>query len=407
MPPTPILPTVFDPAIPALATLLPHAWFDRSTLLLLIIAAVGMAVVIKGADWLVESAAEVASRLGVSKVIIGATIVSLGTTTPEMAVSVLAAWSGDAGLALGNGVGSIIADTGLIFGTGLLLTRLPADRFVLSRQGWVQFGSAVLLAGLCYGKYAWAVRYGGGGDAAVIGRWVGGLFVVLLGVYLWASIAWGRAHPGGSPHLIDAEHTDHDPEISPDTGTGDKPRSTPVLLCWGLVGLMMVVFAGDALVQSVSIVAERWGVPQAVIAGSIVALGTSLPELVVGVTAIREGHGELLVGNVIGADILNVLFVIGFASLAAPLPILEDGNPVFLTVHLPTMLLMLVFMRLCIFRATQPPRAAQPPGGGDPPQPEGSPTPTAGFEKWMGWPLLVGYVTYLVVLAVFGRGPQG
>ena len=96
-------------------------------------------------------ASGLAYRFGISKVIVGATVVSLGTTSPECAVSVMAAWSGEPGLALGNAIGSIIADTGLIFGLGCMIAVLPADRFVLSRQGWVQFGSAALLALLCYG----------------------------------------------------------------------------------------------------------------------------------------------------------------------------------------------------------------------------------------------------------------
>ena len=130
--------------------LIPHAWFQaQSQILLLVVLVASLAVVAKGADVLVEGAAGSAYRLGMPKVIVGATIVSLGTTSPEFAVSVMAAWSGDAGLALGNAVGSIIADTGLIFGLGCLLTVLPADRFVLSRPGWVPFGSAVLLAAIC------------------------------------------------------------------------------------------------------------------------------------------------------------------------------------------------------------------------------------------------------------------
>ena len=123
-------------------------------LVLILIAIVAMVIVIYGADWLVEGAAGVAARLGMPKVIIGATIVSLGTTTPEAAVSVLAAFSGNPGLALGNGVGSIIADTGLIFGMGCIFVALPADKFVLKRQGWVQFGSALILAMLCWVLYA-------------------------------------------------------------------------------------------------------------------------------------------------------------------------------------------------------------------------------------------------------------
>ncbi len=363
-------------AAPLLATLLPHHWFvDLDTVWLILIAVAGMAAVIKGADWLVEGAAGIAKKLGMPEVVVGATIVSLGTTSPEMAVSVLAAFGGDAGLALGNGVGSIIADTGLIFGAGCMIAALPADRFVLSRQGWVQFGSAVLLAAICYGLWI------GQGDAATITRPVGVVLTLLLVAYLVISVKWAKAHPSGTPGVVD--EPGQPPKAADILGTDEATldrhpgHGLPYLAALGLIGLAIVIGAGDALVQSVSITAERVGVPDAVIASTIVALGTSLPELVTGLTAIRKGHPELLVGNVIGADILNVLFVIGFSALAADLPIIETGAnypAVFLQLTIPTMLVMLLYMRGCIFAATA----------------------KGAFSRWMGAPLVVMYVAYLL-----------
>ena len=350
---------------------MPHAaseWLgDQSTWLLFLFAVVAMAVVIKGADWLVEGAAGIAKKFGMPEVVVGATIVSLGTTSPEAAVSVLAAFSGDAGLAIGNGVGSIIADTGLIFGAACLLTRLPADRFVLSRQGWVQFGSAVILSGLCY--FLWATH----GSDATIERWAGALFTLMLIGYLAISIKWAKKHPSGEPHVV------VEPDGSVHTELESHPeRGLGLLLGMGIGGLALVIGSGDVLVSSVTIVAERVGIPDAVIASTIVALGTSLPELVTGITAIRKGHPELLVGNVIGADILNVLFVIGVSALAAPLPLIDPhaAMPAFIMlVMIPTMLVMLLFFRGCIFSAA---------GKGH-------------FSRWMGVPLVAMYATYLVV----------
>lgn len=355
-----------------LLALLPESWFlGQPQWLLLLIAVVAMGGVIKGADGLVEGAAGIASRLGMPKVVIGATIVSLGTTSPEAAVSVLAAWQGDAGLALGNGVGSIIADTGLIFGIGCLMTHLPADKFVLNRQGWVQFGSAVLLAGICYGLFAMF------GDAARLTRPIGAMLVTLLVVYMAMSVRWSKQHAFGEPHLV-GDGLNNTLGV-PDKHAEDTHKPMPALIGMGLLGLAIVIVAGDALVASVSEVAEaHWGVPQTVIAATLVALGTSLPELVVGLTAIRKGHPELLVGNVIGADILNVLFVIGAAALAMPLAITEPGTKqptIFLWLHLPTMLIMLTLFRLYINRATK----------------------AGGFARWMGTPLVVMYVAYTVV----------
>ena len=370
-----------------LASLMPHGvtgWLESQATWVLVLLCIGaMVVVIKGADWLVEGAAGIAKRLGMPEIVIGATIVSLGTTSPEAAVSVLAAFSGDAGLAIGNGVGSIIADTGLIFGMGCLLTRLPADKFVLSRQGWVQIGSAVMLAGLCY--FLWATQ----GTDATIERWAGIGFTALLVGYLAISIRWARQHPVGGVSAAAVADVDA-PALPSEQATPDDHASghagehaLGLLVGMGLGGLLLVILSGDILVSSVTTVAERWGIPDAVIASTIVALGTSLPELVTGITAIRKGHPELLVGNVIGADILNVLFVIGFSALAAPLPLVETdaagtvipGGYAILTIMLPTMLIMLLFMRLCIFRATR----------------------VGHFDRWMGAPLVAMYLAYLVV----------
>jgi len=355
-----------------LLAFLPKTWFvDQNQWLLYLIALVGMVGVVKGADWLVEGAVGLAARLGMPKVIIGATIVSLGTTSPEAAVSVLAAWQGDAGLALGNGVGSIIADTGLIFGVGCLMTRLPADRFVLSRQGWVQFGAAVLLAGLCF------TRYASHGDTAQLSRTIGAILIGLLAIYMVMSVKWSRQHTLREPDLAGPLQDDI-PHVPNNTETNTfKPIAA--LIFMGLIGLVIVIISGDALVASVSEVAEaHWHVPKAVIAATLVAFGTSLPELVVGITAIRKGHAELLVGNVIGADILNVLFVIGAAALAKPLPITEPGTTqplIFLWLHLPTMLLILALFRVYIFRASR----------------------VGNFSRWMGVPLVAIYLVYTVI----------
>ncbi|MFK7790725.1 MAG: sodium:calcium antiporter [Phycisphaeraceae bacterium] len=359
-----------------LASLMPGEWFEGGNqLVLVLIAIVAMVVVIFGADWLVEGAAGIAARLGMPKVIIGATIVSLGTTAPEAAVSVLAAFSGNPGLALGNGVGSIIADTGLIFGLGCVMVALPADKFVLTRQGWVQFGSALMLAVLCW------VLYHLFGTKAGIDWTVGVLFLGMLVGYMFISVKWAKQHPNGEPHLIDTgnKESDGSPDIDLDQHDHAGEKSTLALFGLGLLGLVLVIVAGDGLVGSVSELAFQWGVPDVVIAGTIVALGTSLPELVVGIQSIRKGHAELLVGNVIGADILNVLFVIGAAAVGAGFAgqslLIADQTTSFVYVALPTMMAMMIYFRFCIYKASK----------------------VGHFSKWMGYPLLVGYVAFSVI----------
>jgi cation:H+ antiporter len=359
--------------------LIPQEWFiPLSQPVLLLIAAAAIAVLIKGADWLVEGASGLAYRFGLSKVIVGATVVSLGTTSPEAAVSVMAAWSGEPGLALGNAVGSIIADTGLIFGLGCLIARLPADRFVLNRQGWVQFGAASLLAALCYGH--WFVQ---GGDAA-LGRWVGILFLALLVAYMVASVRWSRHHPHGEPFQTPDELNGKLP-VAPHAPEEAERRPLPLIIVAIVVGLALVLVASRLLIGTMTVLAERWAIPDVVIAATLVALGTSLPELVVGLTSVAKGHGELLVGNVIGADILNVLFVIGASATAAHLPIIEHGTKIpeiFLYLHLPSMLLILGLFRIFIRSASS----------------RGS------FRRWYGAPLLVIYVVYAALPFLVARG---
>ncbi|ANM32439.1 hypothetical protein ABI59_22775 [Acidobacteria bacterium Mor1] len=350
--------------------MIPDAWFvGRSQFVLVLISAFGIAVLGKGADWLVEGASGMAYRMGISKVIVGATIVSLGTTSPECAVSVMAAWGGQPGLALGNAVGSVIADTGLIFGLGCLLTVLPADKFVLQRQGWIQFGSGVLLAALAYG--AWISS----GDQATLGRWVGLLLLALLGIYMWISIRWSKIHPHGEPFQ------GHDGEEIEEAS--HKPWA--VLAVSMVVGLALVLVSSRVLIASVTVLAEdHWHIPQVVIAGTLVAFGTSLPELVIGMASLLKGHKEILVGNVIGADILNVLFVVGAAAAAAPLPIVDPTSTlpeVALYVHLPAMLLILLMFRIFIVGAVR----------------------RGNFQRWQGVPLILAYVAYVVVQIVMTR----
>ncbi len=359
--------------------LIDPAWFlALSQSRLLLISCCAIAALVMGADRLVEGASGLAYRLGMPKVIVGATIVSLGTTSPECAVSVMAAWGGNSGLALGNAVGSIIADTALIFGLGSVLTRLPADRFVLNRQGWTQFGTASLLAVFCL--ISWQLN----GAEAQLGRWTGAIFLCLLAGYMALSVRWARQHRGSGPFIVSEQVKGTGP-LLPDPESRVQRQSLVHMSLLCLAGLAIVIFSSHILISAVSALAVRWGVPQVVVAATLVAVGTSMPEMVVGIASIVKGSPELLVGNVIGADVLNVLFVIGASAAARPLPIVEQGAAVpeiFLWLHLPVMLLVLTVFRAYIFRAGR----------------------TGSFERWMGVPLLLIYAAYAVAQYVLGRG---
>jgi len=283
----------------------------------------------RGADWLVAEAVTLSSRSGIPKVVIGATVVSLGTTSPEAVVSVLAAIQGRPGLALGNAVGSIICDTGLILGLACLIAPLPLDRHIVNRQGWIQFlcGLGLVVSCIPWADPGAAFSTGGG-----LPRALGVLFLGLLALYLFFSVRWARTEGevAIAPQLS---------EVTP------SPMESSVAAVLKLLGALALVVASSwVLIPAVAEAAERLGVPESIIAATMVAFGTSLPELVTAVTAARKGHGELAVGNIIGADILNVLFVAGAAAAATTGGLAAPAH--FFTLYFPSMLIVLLVFRI-------------------------------------------------------------
>jgi cation:H+ antiporter len=295
-------------------------------IILLLLITVCLIILAKGADWMIDGVVGLAERTGLSRVVIGATIISLGTTTPEAFVSVMAAWMGNPGLALGNGVGSIIADTGLIFGMTCLLSSVPINRYILNRTGWVQVGAATLL--VIISVIVWIIAP----DKPVLNRWIGAFFLILLTGYLYATHIWSRR--GGDVICADEIET-------------TEQKTMPLAHCWFMVigGLILVVASARVLVPCAAEIAARIGVPDDIIAATLVALGTSLPELITAITAIRKECTDIVVGNVVGADVLNCLFVIGAAAAAKPLTITQN----FFTFHFPAMLIILFSFRIFIF----------------------------------------------------------
>ena len=293
--------------------------------MLLLIIAFCIVLLSKGADWMIDGVVDLAQRTGLPKIVIGATVISLGTTTPEAVVSVMAAFMGNPGLALGNGVGSIIADTGLIFGLTCVLAVVPVNRFILNRTGWVQVGSATLLVVIALIMAATAT------GEPTLERWVGFFFLILLAAYMYVTYRWAKQ--GGDLALEGETESDEEP-----MGLGK---------CWLMVlgGLFFVVLGARFLVPSASEIAARFGVSEDVIAATMVAFGTSLPELMTAIAAVRKGHPEITVGNIVGADVLNCLFVIGAAAASRPLAIPAN----FYSYHFPAMLIILYSFRTFIF----------------------------------------------------------
>ncbi len=296
--------------------------------LFLLIAAI-IAVLAKSADRLVREAVFLSLRWKLPKAVVGATVVSLGTTMPEAVISVLAAVRGSPGLALGNAVGSIICDTGLILGIGILIRPMRLERKVVNRQGWIQLsaGALLILFSLPFGS--WSRIFSEGGR---LPQWVGFLFLALLVLYIFKSIQWSRQEG-----VVSSAHGEQ--------ATGQSGSSAAVARLTVAIGF--VVGASWVLIPAVKEAALRLHVPEGVIAATLVAFGTSLPELVTVVAASLRGHSELALGNIIGADILNVLFVAGAAAAVTPGGL--TAGPDFFRLLFPAMLGVLIIFRLGVF----------------------------------------------------------
>ena len=307
-------------------------WIDGRIGIAAAVIFVSILILGKSADSLVEGAVTVSIRTGMPRVIVGATIVSIGTTFPEAVVSVLAAFQGAPDLALGNAVGSIICDTGLILGLACTISPLPLNREVVNRQGWGQFCAGLLLVALCV---PFSNIQDVGENGGVLPQWAGFLFLLLLGVYIVWSIKLAKT-------------ASVDEEIEE-----DSTKSTAVLVMLMAIAAAFVGVSSMGLIDGTIVVAKEINVPQGVIAATIVAFGTSLPELVTSLAAVKRGQGELAVGNVIGADILNVLFVAGAAAAVTPAGL--NADKIFFAFQFPAMLLILILFRIGIATAKAAP----------------------------------------------------
>ncbi|MGP1415305.1 MAG: calcium/sodium antiporter [Treponema sp.] len=280
----------------------------------------------KGADILVDNAVSLSLQWGIPKMVLGATLVSLGTTVPEASVSVVAAIQGNPDLSLGNAIGSIIVDTGLIIGIAALLGNLPIDKMLVKRQGRLQFVFALLLALVCLPIFSST-------GTGKIYQWIGFIFVFLLCCYMYFSFKWAKES------TLESSNQQDEP---------DNKKNVALQLFLMFLGIAIVVISSKILIPSVAIVATKVGIPKSIIAATIVAFGTSVPELVTAITSVRKGVGELAVGNVVGADILNVLFVLGLSAAVTPQGITVPFY--FYYLQIPSMLIILVVFRFCSTR---------------------------------------------------------
>ena len=290
--------------------------------------ALGLVLLIKGGDWFVDGATGIAERVHVPEIIIGATVVSIGTTLPEVMVSATSALTGHGEIAYGNAIGSIICNTALIAAITVAVRPGPVDTKALKTPVLFFFGSAAI-----YVVNTYVTGY--------FGRPLGILLLAIFVVYLVVTVRQGFRNP------VEAAAEEEETKEIEEKATKNTMGKDILLL---VVGAALVAVGADLLVDNGTLIAQALGVPESVIALTFVALGTSLPELVTAITSLAKGHGALSLGNVIGANLFNLVLVSGISMTLAPFHIPESstlfGVNASLVLDIPLMLFVMAFLTL-------------------------------------------------------------
>lgn len=252
----------------------------------ILLLVLGFAMLVKGADWFVEGAAGIASKFGIPQLVVGLTIVAMGTSAPEAAVSITAALKGNAGIAVGNVVGSNILNILIILGLTGLITSVAVQKSTLFIE--IPYMLAVTGVLLAMGVMGNSINLVEG-----IIFWV--MFIIYLG-YLFVLAKKGKSEE-------------------------EEKEERPLwkLLLLALVGGVVVVLGSNFAVDAATAIAQIIGLSEKFIGLTIVALGTSLPELVTSVTAAKKGNADIAIGNIVGSNIFNILFVLGTSALIIPI----------------------------------------------------------------------------------------
>ena len=259
-------------------------------LLQVLLLAVGFVMLVKGADWFVDGAAGIAAKFKIPQIVIGLTIVAMGTSAPEAAVSITAALKGNAGITIGNIVGSNILNVLIILGLSAVVTPLAVTKSTIK----VDIPVMIAITGILL--------------------WMGydGIVTLLEGIILLLIFA---SYIGYLMYVAFKDRKNNTEEV--------KEISVIKALICTVVGLVLIVWGSDVTVDAATKIAKILGLSERFIGLTIVALGTSLPELFTSVMAARKGNADIAIGNIVGSNIFNILFVVGLSALVIPVPFLE------------------------------------------------------------------------------------
>ena len=277
----------------------------------------GLVLLIKGGDWFVDGATVIARKFHLPDILIGATVVSIGTTLPEVMVSATSAVGGHGEIAYGNAIGSIICNTALISAITITFKPSTIQRDTMKLPVIFFFVAAVLYCLVAYflGFFYW---------------WVGAILLAIFALYMFLSVRKALK----TPQINEDDKAE---------GVSNKELVKNIFLL--VIGAALIAVGADLLVDNGIIIAEALGVPESVIALTFIAIGTSLPELVTAITSLVKGHGALSLGNIIGANIFNLVLVSGVSTVLSPFPVPNNnqiaGINSSLIVDLPVMLLVM------------------------------------------------------------------
>lgn len=312
----------------------------------ILLLAVGFVLLIKGGDWFVDGASGIARRFHLPEILIGATVVSIGTTLPEVMVSAGAALQGSGSIAYGNAIGSIICNTALIAALTIAIKPGPAARKSMVLPVAFFFGSAAVY---CLGAY-------------VFGKFSLAMGLVLLGIFVTYMVSTvlrmkqtaatvdtvlAEEQVGALTSETELEERSGEDHVVESAAKGTKDSLLKDILLL-VVGAVLIAFGADFLVDNAIIIAEGFGVSEKVIGLTIVALGTSLPEFVTAITSLIKGHGSLSLGNIIGANLFNLVLVSGAAITINPFDVpvagLIGGINSSLVLDIPVMLVVMLIL---------------------------------------------------------------